>query len=114
MLYLIFYNELFDCITEKSAFQITVGIPTKRNERPIAFNIKPQGYYRKSIGISFLSVGISTESWKADFFLEYHYAGLRFFSKMVIIFCFDFTLYIDHFVLNSLMIFITYNLSCLK
>ena len=53
--------------TEKSVFQITVEIPTERNERPIAFNVKPQGYYRKAIGLSFLSVGISTVIWKADF-----------------------------------------------
>ena len=54
-------------ITEKSTFQITVGIPTKRNERSIAFHTKPKGYSRKAIGLSFLSVGILTESLKTDF-----------------------------------------------
>ena len=54
-------------LIEKSTFQLSVGIPIERNEKPIAFHVKSQGNYQKAIGLSFLLVGISTESWKADF-----------------------------------------------
>ena len=37
--YLVFFIIIIFCnITEKSTFLLSVGIPTERNERPIAFD----------------------------------------------------------------------------
>ena len=50
----------------KSAFQIWIGIPIQRNERPTAFLEFSEEFTWKAVGLSFLRIGIPIEKWKPD------------------------------------------------
>ena len=62
----IFTKNMCLLLLAKSAFQIWIGIPIKRNERPTAFLELSEEFTWKAVGLSFLRNGIPIEKWKAD------------------------------------------------